>query len=131
MGGKASPPSAASHVQRLARQARWQEERDRLRRSKDGTDQARVQLQALFGELEHALSSLDASDADIKFSIADPHAARLWSARPDGEGTTVVAYWSQPWGNTLDQSGLRVTLYRGYAAAGSQDVFAFEKPRRT
>ena len=52
----------------------------------------------------------------------------MWSNLPDDEGSTVTIYWSLQWANSLDQSGLHVRLWQGYASAAGEDLMAAEKP---
>jgi hypothetical protein len=79
---------------------------------------------ALFEELDTVL----AQGAGPRFKAKTPRAARLWSNLPDDEGSTVTIYWSLQWGNSLDQSGLRVRLWRGYASAAGEDLAPREEP---
>jgi len=130
VGGEAKTVTAESRAREFARHAEWQAERERRRRSQEGVDAAKAHVAALFGELERAVSRGAAGSAgNLAFKQPRPNAARIYSRAPDGEGTTVTLYWSQQWANTLDQSGLRVRLFEGYAPAAGEDIIAFEDPR--
>lgn len=129
-GGTASPVTAASRAREYARHAAWEEERERRRGSQEGVDAAGAHVRELFTEINQAVSeaSRGSSAADIAFSQRRANGARIWSSSPDREGTTVTIYWSRQWANTLNQSGLRVRLSRGYAPAAGEDLMALEKP---
>jgi len=133
VGGEAKPVTAESRAREHARRAKWQAERERLRRSQEGVDAAKAHVAALFAELERAVAA--SAPADIAFKRVNAGSARLWSQSPDwgqspeARGTTVTFYWSQSWANVLDQSGLHVRLWRGFASAAGEGLIAFEKPR--
>ena len=123
LGGRAKPVTAQSRAQEFKRHAEWKEKAAQLRRSQQGVDAAREQVSALYSELKGASES-----GGLQFNAKTANAARLWSDQPDGEGSTVTIRWSQQWGNVLDQSGLHVRLWQGYASAAGEDLMTFEKP---
>ncbi len=127
VGGAAKPVTAESRAREYARHAEWQTERERQRHSQAGVDAAKAHATELFGELERAVSQ-GAASGDIAFT-QQANSARFWTQSPDREGTTVTLYWSQQWANVLDQSGLRVRLWRGFASAAEERIVHFEEPR--
>ena len=124
LGGVAKPATAQSRAEEFKRHAEWKEKAAFLRRSQQGVDKAKDHVAALFAELESAL----AQSGGPRFKQAKPNAARMWSNLPNDEGSSVTIYWSLQWGNSLEQSGLRVRLWQGYASAAGEDLTRFEEP---
>jgi len=126
LGGEAKPITAASRANEQARRVAWQGEREAKRGTQEGVDAAKAHVTALFDEIQKAVSQ--APGADIQFKEARHNAARIWTKSPNREGTTVTLYWSLSWANVLNQSGLRVRLFEGYAPTAGEDIIAFENP---
>ncbi len=124
LGGVAKPVTAQSRAEAFKRHAEWKEKAALLRRSQQGVDTAKDHVAALFTELENAL----AQSGGPRFRQVNAKAARMWSNLPDNEGSTVTVYWSLQWGNSLEQSGLRVRLWQGYASAGGEVLTRSEEP---
>jgi hypothetical protein len=124
LGGVAKPVTAQTRAEQFKRHTVWKEKAGQLRRSPEGVEAANRHVEELFAELESA----SAKSGGLQFKTKTARAARMWSNLPEGEGSTVTFYWSMQWANSLDQSGLSVRLWQGYAPAAGEGVIAFDEP---
>ena len=103
-GGSSRPETAEEKLKQVAHALRTEAERKRLLASDDGVAAANAEVERLFTELEHS-----AAAAGARFEVE--RAPREFVLRVSG--LAIGISWHIAWSNTLDESGLGITLWEG------------------
>ncbi|MDP3027900.1 MAG: hypothetical protein Q8O04_00070 [Deltaproteobacteria bacterium] len=108
-GGTPSEESVEDYAKRLAKKIKAEEDIKRFLHSDKGVKRANQELSKLFSELKQTADTISADDSAIKLHCEhNQNRCVIFS-----EGFTLFLHWSQSFSNTLESSGLYVSLYEG------------------
>lgn len=123
-GGTHREETVEDHAARISREIGRSKERDKFLKSDKGVEAANEEAKKLFLELEKICKSVTNPEANIKFEIQQRNRKLCIFSN----GLTLSHHLYLRYSNTLDESALYVTLWRGMV--GFPNVIHWEKPNK-
>ena len=125
-GGKPKEESAKDRALRLNREIDAEEARQRFLGSEEGVKSANREVSKLFTELKRVVSHFSKNETAVSLRFKkDPTKCVIY-----GGGFSVLIHWSVYYANTLDSSGLSVSLWEDHVRIRGGRSFPFQGPKR-